>query len=340
MIPPLTFWSSPTSIYTLRTPKLENTEAFWEGSMSNRRILLNLFLLAVITISCGLFTGEDTTTSDQSTYQTVDAQASQIAEMEAKQSTLDAQEVKNQRLTADAQATLDAQTTTVAKETSGANNLKTKEANINATITHYRVVELTDTAEEEMEIDTKEGAFTEKLQVAYDDGVLPTMDGTYHRLEDFDESMAKINWLWWWDTDYEPENFVVRVDAYWDTASELTNWDASGCAFVFGKEDEDNYNFTWLGLDGFVNLQRKVKDDWQWIAKRPNGKLSIPEGEAEIMMVVFDKRITIYVNGEKELSEYDPLYTPGNLAFSVFSGTNTGFGTRCKMNNIDLMIFE
>jgi len=308
--------------------------------MSIRKILLNIFFLAIITISCGLFTGEDTTTTDQRTYQTLDAQATRIVEMEAKQSTLDAQEGKNQRLTADAQTTLDAQTTIAAKETAGAYNLKTKEANINATITHYRVVELTDTAEEEMEVETQEDTFTEKFQVAYDDGVLPTMDGTYHRLEDFDESMAKINWLWWWYTDYEPENFVVRVDAYWDTASEQTNWDRSGCAFVFGLKDEQNYNHTWLGLDGFVNLKRKVKDDWKWIAKRPNGKLSIPEGEAEIMMVVFDKRITIYVNGENELSEYDPLYTPGKLAFSVYSGTNTGFGTRCKMSNIDLMIFE
>jgi hypothetical protein len=191
-----------------------------------------------------------------------------------------------------------------------------------------------------MEVKGQVGAFSEKLQVAYDDGVLPTMDGTYYRLEDFDKSMAKINHFTWWDTDYAPENFVIRVDAYWDTASELTNWDDSGCAFVFGLEDDQNYNITWLGLDGFVNLFRNVKDDWRWIAKRPTGKLSIPEGEAEIMMVVFDKRITIYVNGEKELSEYDPNYTAGKVALSLISGTNKGFGTRCKMTNIDLMIFE
>jgi hypothetical protein len=308
--------------------------------MSNRSILLSIFFLATITISCALFTGEDTTTPDQNTYQTLDAQSSQIAEMEAKQSTLDAQEVKNQRLTADAQATLDAQTTIAAKETAGANNLKTKEADINATITQFRVVELTDTAEEEVEVETQAGPFKEKLQIAYDDGVIPSMDGTYHRLEDFDKSVAKLNYLNWWYTDYEPENFVIRVDAYWDTASEQTNWDRSGCAFVFGFEDEQSYNHAWLGLDGFVNLKRKVKDEWKWIAKRPNGKLSIPEGEAEIMLVVIDKRITIYVNSEKDLSEYDPLYTEGKLALTVYSGTNTGFGTRCKMSNIDLMIFK
>jgi hypothetical protein len=272
----------------------------------------------------------------------MDAQASLIAEMEAKQSTLDAQQVDNQRLTADAQATIDAQATSAANETAVAYNQKTKEAknSIATRGTQARALLLTKTAEAEMEVEPQVGAFSEKLQVAYDDGVLPTMDGTYHRLEDFDESIAKINYLTWWYTDYAPENFIIRVDAYWDAASELTNWDDSGCAFVFGLEDNDNYNFTWLGLDGFVNLQRKLKGDWQWNKKRQNGKLSIPEGEAEIMMVVFDKRITIYVNGEKELSEYDPHYNGGELAFSVFSGTNKGFGTRCKMSNIDLMIFE
>ena len=303
--------------------------------MSYRRILLNLLLLSVITISCRLFTGEDTPASDQGAQQTMDAQASLIAEMEAKQSTLDAQQVNSQQLTADAQAT------SAVNETVAAYNQKTKEAENNiATRTQARAVLLTNTAEAEMEVEPQVGAFSEKLQVAYDDGVLPTMDGTYHRLEDFDESIAKINRFYWWDTGYAPENFVIRVDANWDTASELTNWDRSGCAFAFGLEDDKNYNYTWLGLDGFVNLRRVQKGYWQWIAKRPNGKLSIPEGEAEIMMVVFDKRITIYVNGEKELSEYDSLYTAGKLGLSVYSGTNTGFGTRCKMSNIDLMIFE
>ncbi|MCJ7657889.1 MAG: hypothetical protein MUO67_01930 [Anaerolineales bacterium] len=304
--------------------------------MSYRRILLNLLLLSVITISCRLFTGEDTPASDQGAQQTMDAQASLIAEMEAKQSTLDAQQVDNQQLTADAQAT------SAANETAAAYNQKTKEAknSIATRGTQARALLLTKTAEAEMEVEPQVGAFSEKLQVAYDDGVLPTMDGTYHRLEDFDESIAKINRFYWWDTGYAPENFVIRVDAHWDTASEQTNWDQSGCAFVFGLEDEQNYNRTWLGLDGFVNLKRLVKDDWQWIAKRPNGKLSIPEGEAEIMMVVFDKRITIYVNGEKELSEDDPFYTAGKLALSVHSGTNKGFGTQCKMSNIDLMRFE
>jgi hypothetical protein len=289
-----------------------------------------------------LFTGEDSTASDQGAQQTMDAQASLIAEMEAKQPTLDAQQVDNQKLTADAQATLDAQATSAANETAVAYNQKTKEAknSIATRGTQARALLLTKTAEADMEVEAQVGAFSEKLQLAYDDGALPTMDGTYHRLENFDESMAKINWVWWWYTDYAPENFVIRVDANWDTASELTNWDRSGCAFAFGLEDDKNYNYTWLGLDGFVNLRRVQKGYWQWIAKRPNGKLSIPEGEAEIMMVVFDKRITIYVNGEKELSEYDSLYTAGKLGLSVYSGTNTGFGTRCKMSNIDLMIFE
>jgi hypothetical protein len=281
-----------------------------------------------------LFTGEDTPASDQGVQQTLDAQASLIAEMEARQSTLDAQQVDSQQLTADAQST------SAANETAAAYNQKKETENNIATRTQARAILLTNTAEAEMEVEPQVGTFSEKLQVAYDDGVLPTMDGMYHRLEDFDESIAKTNRFYWWDTGYAPENFVIRVDAYWDTASEQTDWDRSGCGFVFGLEDEQNYNRTWLGLDGFVNLKRLVKDDWQWIAKRPNGKLSIPEGEAEIMMVVFDKRITIYVNGEKELSEYDPFYTAGKLALSVHSGTNKGFGTQCKMSNIDLMIFE
>ena len=85
--------------------------------MSYRGILLNLLLLSVITISCRLFTGEDTPASEQGAQQTIDAQASLIAEMEAKQSTLDAQQVDSQQLTADAQAT------SAANETAATYNL-------------------------------------------------------------------------------------------------------------------------------------------------------------------------------------------------------------------------
>ena len=136
--------------------------------MSYRRILLNLLLLSVITISCRLFTGEDSTASDQGAQQTMDAQASLIAEMEAKQSTLDAQQVDSQLLTADAQATLDAQATSAANETAAAYNQKTKEAknSIATRGTQARALLLTKTAEADMEVEAQVGAFSEKLQLA------------------------------------------------------------------------------------------------------------------------------------------------------------------------------
>jgi hypothetical protein len=308
--------------------------------MFDKKITFIFAAILMLTLACQLGVSEDTPAPDLGPQQTMTSQAIELGAFQ-QQATVDAQLAAGVQGTIAAQGTADAQATSAANETAAAYNQKTKEAENNiATRTQARAILLTNTAEAEMEVEPQVGAFSEKLQVAYDDDVLPTMEGTYHRLEDFDESIAKTNRFYWWDTGYAPENFVIRVDAYWDTASEITNWDRSGCAFVFGIEDEDNYNFTWLGLDGFVNLQRVVKDDWQWIAKRQNGKLSIPEGEAEIMMVVFDKRITIYINGEKELSEFDPFYTAGDLALSVYSGTNKGFGTRCKMTNIDLMIFE
>jgi hypothetical protein len=93
-------------------------------------------------------------------------------------------------------------------------------------------------------------------------------------------------------------------------------------------------------LDGFVTLRYWVNGNGNWIAQRPAGNLSTPDGEAEIMMVVYDKRVTFYIDGEKKLSEHAGLLKPGELAMTLVSGTNKDYGTRCTMTDIDLWTFK
>ena len=69
--------------------------------------------------------------------------------------------------------------------------------------------------------------------------------------------------------------------------------------------------------------------------KRTNAE-GVPEGEAEFVMAVQDQTITVYVNGVQAFSYTEPLYKPGVLTYSLVSGTNKGYGTRCKMTDVSL----
>jgi len=174
------------------------------------------------------------------------------------------------------------------------------------------------------------------IQELYSNGYLTTTAGTYYSLEDFDESWAQINWYMWWHTDFSPTNFVIRAQAYWDSASDKANWWNSGCGFVFRESGKDNHYAVQLGLDGWVYLWRIVRGVWAPLGESYYGKVDVPSGEAEIMLVMEGEMITFFVNGEKVHSRRDSALASGKLALTLLSGINTDFGTRCQMSNIEL----
>ena len=54
------------------------------------------------------------------------------------------------------------------------------------------------------------------------------------------------------------------------------------------------------------------------------------------MLVVEGTNISFFVNGERVHFRQDQGLSSGNLALTLFSGINAGFGTRCRMSNIEL----
>jgi len=58
------------------------------------------------------------------------------------------------------------------------------------------------------------------------------------------------------------------------------------------------------------------------------------------MMTMWDKHIQIFVNDEMVSSMQDGGYAQGDVALTVLSGTNKGFGTRCRFSDMFLYIFD
>jgi len=174
------------------------------------------------------------------------------------------------------------------------------------------------------------------IQELYRDGYLTTTAGTYYSLDDFDESWAQINWYMWWYTDYSLTDFVIRANAAWDSASTSANWWTSGCGFVFREDGVPNHYLAYLGLDGYVYFSRTVREKYASLGASYYGRLDTPKGQAQIMLVVEGTKISFFVNGERVHTRQDQGLNSGNLALTLLSGINTGFGTRCQMSNIEL----
>ncbi len=173
------------------------------------------------------------------------------------------------------------------------------------------------------------------LQTLFDEGIIHSMDGEYFSIPDFDQSWAQLYWYQWYYTGFEPQNFVIRVDAAWESASNTANWADSGCGIIFSEEDVDNHHAVFLTMDGYVRTHKLMDNYYYGQQGGYCGPFEIPKDSAEMIVVVENQILTVLVNGEKVVQYEDVYIEQGNLGLSLASGTNKDFGTRCEMTNID-----
>jgi hypothetical protein len=265
-------------------------------------------------------------------------------ETKAAQAALDSQATANASSTAQALSTVNAQATSDAGATATVVYKQTQDVeNTQIAQTAIQEQNLTATAEFVQQATAQAQPMADALQGLVDDGIITSMEGKYSPLMDFNRSLAKINYIDSGEpTGFVVENFAVKAKFAWNTASDQTNWDRSGCGLFFGFQDGTKYDYFYLGLDGYANLFRPDPKSTQLfpIAKmRYSGKLSIPEGDAEVLLVVVNKHVYFYVNDEKVLDAYDALMVPGHLIYTLVSGTNKGFGTSCAITEAGLWEF-
>lgn len=165
------------------------------------------------------------------------------------------------------------------------------------------------------------------------DGIIPYADGTFYFHEDYEKEWAQINW-YQWDTFTQAQNFVISVDITWKSAFNTPNYSNAGCGFVYRAKDTRNHLFASLNMDGKVHFggikdgKTLNYDDYSY------GTFST-KGSAQLILVVSGDRMTAYVNGSPIGSQKNLAFDDnGSLAFTVWSGTNKDYGTRCTFENI------
>lgn len=185
------------------------------------------------------------------------------------------------------------------------------------------------------------------LQKYVDNGYLPSTDGTLYSLRSSTFNMAQQNYL-----DFEDSGATVPVtdfaawaDISWSSAGIVNSPEYSGCGFAFRFQDNgdgytamltnDSVLITWCfaGLGNRCGRVGKTKG---------TGRVSLKDpAKAHFEFVVSNGLAYALVNGDL-IGEYtlfdDKLTKPGNFYYTLISGTNKDYGTRCTVENAKLWV--
>ncbi|MGD8454923.1 MAG: hypothetical protein PVF83_00970 [Anaerolineales bacterium] len=181
--------------------------------------------------------------------------------------------------------------------------------------------------------------FEEEIQRLYSEGLLNDTKGLYYRLDDYTGSLAKINWMEPFWTGHALSDFVLRGKLTWETAKEGANIAGSGCGFSFGIDNDfENYHIAIFALDGNVRLFRcwNCSGGLELISSGYYDRIDYMEGSADVMLIVEENRIQFHVNGEHTFNLPNQKDFNGYLTYTISSGTNYGFGTRCTFSDFEL----
>jgi hypothetical protein len=181
--------------------------------------------------------------------------------------------------------------------------------------------------------------FAEEIQHLHTQGRLQDTEGLYYQLEDYSGALAKINWMEPFWTGFVLSDFVLRGHLAWETAKEGANIAGSGCGFSFGiDKDFKNYHIAIFALDGNVRLFRcwNCGGRLELISSGYYDKIDYMKGDADVMLIVEGERIQFFVNGEHTFNLPNQKDFNGYLTYTISSGTNYGFGTRCTFTNFEL----
>jgi len=178
--------------------------------------------------------------------------------------------------------------------------------------------------------------FFSKLQKYVDAEYISTTNGKYQNLGDHSLSLAKQGYFQWGMNGVNVKNFIVRSDVTMQTASRTIS--RSGCGFVFSRmrgASGESQIMLFLGQNGTAY---SVMDGYEM---HKNYYDIVPNpGEVELTLIVDGDKARLLVN-DRAMIKWAPLRDiTTDWGYSLISGSNEDFGTKCEFRNIDYWIIE
>lgn len=142
--------------------------------------------------------------------------------------------------------------------------------------------------------------------------------------------------------DFSPTEFLAITDVKWEHPTSNIRQSSSGCGYMFYDYDETHMYFVLFTLDNQARLTEVSSDYWYGVQHHQDNslKLASPNGNAEMMMAMLGDRMVFAVNG-KILIDYKTTWIAfGDFGYSMLSGTNKDYGTRCTFTNSVVLVNE
>jgi hypothetical protein len=169
-------------------------------------------------------------------------------------------------------------------------------------------------------------------------GYIDSTDGEIKELDTFNESWPQINWYQWWPVSETFGDFVFKGHFEWSTASATP--EDSGCGIVFGVQENNDHYGVFLTHNRILFLMNRGTYSYEVGKTRGSGRVNFTN-PAESDFAIAVKGQSAFVVVDDVATEYTlsaDQTTKGQFAYSLLSGTNKEYGTRCEMS--DLMLWQ
>jgi hypothetical protein len=185
-----------------------------------------------------------------------------------------------------------------------------------------------------------------RLQSYLSAGYISTSEGSLYELDDYQFQLAQINYFSdpaGTGYDNKVKNFVFRADFNWENA--VKNPETSGCGVIFRYQDNGDF------YSAYLDTERVVVGGYAASAGNNVRRFGVSSGTgtvsfgnpatANFTLIANEEMMYILID-DQFIGSYT-LYTgelldPGYFTYFLKSGTNTGFGTRCKITNSTIWV--
>ncbi len=184
---------------------------------------------------------------------------------------------------------------------------------------------------------TQESADQQALiQKLFDGDFISTTNWRHDSLISYSDEWAKLGWYSWKPVPSSTSaDFIIRTDVSWESASNTP--DDSGCGFVFREQPNKDHYVIYIAMNGYLQAAHNLSSNWVNMGDAYYGKGSL-SAKHNLTLVVSGNTFSVLVDDKfiRKYSGFKDKLTSGELAYTVISGTNKDFGTRCQFENTQL----
>ncbi len=174
------------------------------------------------------------------------------------------------------------------------------------------------------------------LQKYVDAGYIDSTAGKFEELNEFHEEWPQLHWYQWWPIHSAGRQYgdlVFQAHFKWQTA--IRTSDLSGCGIVFGVQPNSDHYAVFIDRARIAFMMNRGNKVYQVGKTSGTGRLNIQEPtEADVAVII--KGATSYVLVDGQATKYTlsaDQSSSGEFAYSLLSGTNKDFGTRCDITD-------